>query len=230
MSIIYKTEYFDLIQDLTTIDKSIIFDREDDNVVVRRNDQEKTVAYILKAPVKYFDIDERIGLYDYVEFYRFLKTIENVNIIKKNNKLVLSNKSSKLNYLLSNVETMKTGPKKISFNDADFEFELDKDSLHELIKIHNTIKSRVATFSCKDNEITIKIFKDEEDNSFEKIFEAKNLSGIKESIDFDIFSDLFEKLPTKRDYTVSIKSPGYLKISLKDENINLNIFTGRTKN
>lgn len=230
MSIKYKSEYFDLINDLTSINKSIIFDKKDDSVIVKRNDQEKTIAYILKAPAEYFDIDERIGFYDYVEFYRFFKTIDNPDIIRNHNKLVLSKGDSKLNYKLSDTERMKTGPKKVNFTDVDFEFELDKESLNELLKIHTNIRSKAATFSCKGNKIIIKIFKDEEDNSFKKIFEGKNLSNIEESIEFNIFSDLFEKLPSKKDYIVSIKAPGYLKISLKDEIMELNIFTGRIKN
>jgi hypothetical protein len=219
-------EYFDLINELSTINKSIIFNREEDKISVKRKDQEKSIAYTLVCDKECFDIDESIGFYDFVEFYRFLKAIDSPEIKKGDNRFILTKENSKLNYLFSNIEAIDEGPKEIKFPDYDYKFLLTKDALYELVKMHNNIKSKVASLSHKDGIITVKFFKDEFDNSFVKTFDAEVKNN--EEFDFSINSDLFEKLP-KRDYTVYIKNPGYIKIKLNHETFDLNIYTSRLK-
>lgn len=226
----YKSEFLNLVNDLTLINKSIIIDKDGDNVLIKRSDSDKSVAYVLGAPNEFFGMEqEQIAFYNYTEFFQFLSTMETPDISIKESKIVLNKGKTKINYLLSNPESIQAGPKKIDFSNVDFEFELDASTIDELNKMHSLIKAKRCSFATKGDEITLKIFNNDKDNSFQKTLPIKRLSGVNDEVDFKIFSETITKIPAKRNYKVSIKNPGYLEFALIDESIDLKIYTALTK-
>jgi len=224
----YKIEYLDLIYELTTISEQIIFNKTDDSIINSRHDEGKTIAYHIEVPNTYFNIDKTIGIYDYKEFYRFIKTLDSPDIIQNDNNLTLVKDKSKLVYTLSDTESLKPDTKKISWiEEYDCSFDLSKETLNELIKINNNMKSTITSITCSNDEINLK-FMSKKGEDFNNSFDKKiSLNGeIETNFDFIISSDIFEKIP-KRDYVVNIKNPGHIKITLKDEFIKLNIFISR---
>jgi len=230
--ITYNKDLFELLKDLSNINKQIIFDKDiDNNLVVMRADSESTIAYQLTAPKEYFDFDEaQIAFYNYPEFYQYFRTFNNPDLMIDQSNIKFRSGSSNSTYLLSNPESITAGPKSFNFNDADFKINLTSDDLDELLKMINLIDSKKAQIVCKDDKVSIKIFNNLHDNTFEKIFDATNMSKCDEEIDFVIFAETFRNLPSKRNYTIDIKSVGFIKISLIDEHMKLNVFTGRVKN
>jgi len=228
----YNAELFDLLKDLTSIDTNVVFEKDDKgNIVVRRADSESTIAYQLKAPKDYFDFDEeQIAFYNYPEFYQYLKAFAQPEMSIGEKKITIVDGNSKTEYLLSNPETIQAGPKTINFKDPDVRINLSAMELDELLKMIGLINSKKAQVIGNGESITIKVFNNLHDNTFEKTFKVENLSKFKEDIDFVMFSDTFKNLPPKRDYVVEIKAQGFIKISLVDEKISLDIFTGRVKN
>ena len=222
----YKSEFLNLVNDLTLINKSIIIDKNGDNILVKRNDSDKSVAYVLGAPNEYFGMtSEQIAFYNYTEFFQFLSTMENPDISIKDSKIVLNKGKTKINYLLSNPESIQPGPKQIDFANVDYEFELDAATIDELNKMHSLIKAKRCSFTTKGDEITLKIFNNDKDNSFQKKLPLTRVSSTQEEVDFKIFSEIVTKIPSKRNYKVSIKNPGYLEFDLVDESIDLKIYT-----
>jgi len=228
----YNAELFDLLKDLTSINTNVVFEKEDNgNIVVRRADSESTIAYQLKAPKDYFDFDEdQIAFYNYPEFYQYFKAFGQPEMSIDEKKVRLVEENSKTEYLLSNPESIPSGPKSINFNNPDVRINLSAAELDDLLKMIGLINSKKAQIFGNGEGITIKVFNNLHDNTFEKTFKVENLSNLTEDIDFVMFSDTFRNLPPKRDYVIEIKAQGFIKISLVDEKVNLDIFTGRVKN
>jgi len=228
----YNAELFDILKDLTSINNAVVLDKEEKKVVVRRADSESTIAYELTAPKEYFDFkDEQVAFYNYNEFYQYLKAFVNSPELSIDNKKVnMKDGSARTVYLMSNPEAIPPGPKSINFTDPDIRFKFKASDHDEFIRMINLIKPKKAQIFGKGDKITIKIFNNLHDNTFEKEFEVENLSNnADEEVDFVIFSDTFEQFPQKRDYQIEIKKQGFVRISLVDEKMTLDVYTGRIK-
>lgn len=231
MSIKYNPEFVQLISDLSQINKKIIIERneEEEKIIVNRKNEEKYMAYILKAPYDYFNIDGTIGIYDYVDFFKHFNALTNPTLTVKSNKLVISDDSMNINYILASPDSLPTGAKNVNFDTPSYEFELTKEDIIKINSIQRLVKPRYATFKCTKDLITVKFLslKDEQDTSVDQTFKPTVFDSA-EDVEFNVYADVFEKIPT-RDYKITIQCPGHLKFSLIDETIELDIYTGRTK-
>lgn len=228
-SIKYNSEIFDLVQSLVPINNSIIFEKSSDgkNVLVRRADSEMSVAYILEAPVEYFDIpDDKLAFYNYNEYYQFFSTFDTPILSLNQNKITLSEGNAKTDYIISNPESLPAGPKKLNFRDPDVTFRLDATDLDDLSKMNALIKAKRARLYGNQKEINISLFSSMHENAYENKWDVEAANGFEGEYDFVIFSELFVKLPPKRDYDIAVISEGWVRVSLVDENITLNVYTG----
>lgn len=234
----YKEELFNIVKDLSLINNSIIFIKSEDKskVLVKRRDIEQSIAYILEVPVSYFNFEtEDVSFYNYNEFYQYINAFDNPEIKMDNNKIYIYENNSKVNYILSDKESLaKEGIlNNIKFENSVVKFNLSSSELDEIVKMSSLIRAKKAKIIVEGNTITVRVYSNQHENSFEKIFTKaelldKNNNPIvfSESIEFIIFSDIFNKIPQKKNYTVEIKKEGFIKIKLVDENINLSVYTG----
>ena len=228
----YKPEFFELINQLTSIDDKIIIESKDGVTQIRRQNSEKTAAYILKVPNEYFGIDTDIGFYKFSEFYRFFRTFNEPDVKINTNKIILSKDRTRVSYLLNDTARMKTGPNGINFENPDYSFELPSDALLELVKMHVLIKnSKHSEITCLGDNVNIKIVMSNADNTFDKTFDATPFTEqfMETPLQIKIFSKCFMMLPPRKDYIVSIKQPGFVEFKLKDDNIDLGIYTSMIK-
>ena len=231
----YKRELFEFVNELTTISPSIAFEKvydekyQSDRIIINKSDKNRTLVYKLSVPVEYFDIDETVAFYAYGNFYKFLTTIKDVKLSIDNNIMILNGSGVKLNYLLSDEEGIANGPKAIGFKDPDVRFTLTKEAIDEIVKLNSLVKGTKAKFLCSGDSISVLIYTTDSDNSFEKIFECERLTDFDEDIEFVINSNRFEFLPSKRDYVVDITSNNSIRISLINEIIDFNMYTGVLK-
>ena len=231
----YKRELFDFVNELTAINPSIAFERihdetlNEDRIVVRKSDKNKTLVYTLSVPAEYFDIKETVAFYAYSNFYKFLTSIKNVKLSVKNNLMVLNGSGTKLNYILSDEEGIINGPKSIGFKDPAVRFTLTAEAIDEIVKLNSLVKGVKAKILCSGTTITVTIYTTDSDNSFEKTFECERLTDYDEDIEFVIFSNRFEFLPSKRDYVVDITPNAWIRISLINEIFDFNMYTGVAK-
>jgi len=227
----YNSELFDLVKDLTSINTQVIFEKDEEgNVVVRRADSESTIAYELKAPREYFDFKEdQVAFYNYPEFFQYFKALGEPEISISQKSVTLKEGSSKTSYLLANPEAIEAGPKTINFSNPDVRIELSADALDELLKLIGLINSKKAQVYGNGKKLTIKVYNNLHDNTFEKTFDVENLSNFDDEIDFVMFSDTFKNLPVKRNYIIEIKAQGFIRIALVDDDLSLDIYTGKIK-
>ena len=225
VKIAYKGELFDLVNDLTSIHNSIAFERVDDEVVVRKCDKEKTIPYILKAPAEYFDIDETVAFYKYDNFYRYYSMFKDGKIGIDGRTMHLSRERRQTRYTLSDSEGIINGPKRVNFGDADATFTLTKEELDELNKMIGLISSDKATIKCEGTTVYIRIFSDDSDHDFVFDFECER-GEYNRTIEFNILSNRFSLIPSKRDYTISLKKEKQMRISLNHDDIDLDLYSG----
>ena len=233
----YNIKLFDLIKDLTSITNQVVFEvgldddgNENDTIIVRRADAEATIAYMLSAPKECFDIKDSVAFYNYTDFYNYLKLIGTPDLgFAENNTLVLQGTNSKIEYVLSNPEGIKAGPKAINFKNPDIKFHLSSEDLDTIIKGISLIEPKKAKITSDGKTVSVKIFSNLQlhDNTFEKTFEVTEPTELDDPIEFVIFSSTFQNIPLKRDYNIEIQSRGFLKVSLIDDELSLGIFTGQ---
>lgn len=229
----YNIELFNLVKDLASISNIVMFEKdENNNVFVRRADSEGTIAYELKAPSNYFDFDKdmKIAFYSYLEFYQYLKAFGEPDIlIEENNCITLKFERSKCDYGLNHPDSIPAGPKSINFKNPDVKVNLTSESLDEILKMIGLINAKKVDLKSVDGKLTIKVFSGTHFNTFEKIFDLEEISEEYDDFEFSMFADTFKDLPSKGNYVMEIKSQGYVKISLIDDNVSLDIYTGRVK-
>jgi len=228
----YNSELFDVLRDLVSISNSVIIKKENDQIVIRKADSDVTIVYSLKAPNEYFNFpsnNDDVTFYNYGEFYQYLKSFTNPDIFIDNKKITLKENNSKIDYVLSNPESFeKKVPKEPNFGEADVSFNFSPADHDEIVKMITLIKPKKARISGNHEKINISIFNQLHDNLFEKVFSVTNAKGEQE-IDFLVFTDTFLHIPPKREYTINIRSSGFLKVSLINNAMNLDIVTGKVK-
>lgn len=227
----YNIKLFDIIKDLTSISNQVVFEKDGDNVIVRRADAEASIAYQLGASASCFDIKDSVAFYNYSDFYSYLKAIDSPDLSFKNDILTIKSTGAKIEYILSDPESIKAGPKSINFKDADIKFVLSSDDLDQFAKMISLIEPKKAKITSDGKKVSIKIFSNLQlhDNTFEKTFDVVEPVELDEEIDFVIFSSTFSNIPLKRNYEIEIKKDGFLKISLVNEDLSLGIFTGKIR-
>jgi hypothetical protein len=219
----FKKEALDLVNSLTTINTSIIFEKENDKVLVSRTNPASSIAYQLRVPNSNFDFSgDKIAIYNYPEFYQLFSTCK-VPVIDQNEKsLVISEGKAKINYILSNIENLVPGAKAVKFTDPTVSFDLSHEEMKNIRKMISLIQAEYIKFTVKDNTIIIKLFNNSHNNSYEKELDIKDKT--KENFEMTISSEVFTIIPENQ-YKIDIKKEGIIRISYEKEGTDLKIYT-----
>ena len=230
MSITYRKELFEFVNDLTAISPSIAFEREGDRIIVRKSDALKTMPYIISVPAEYFDIQTTVAFYKYDNFYRYMNTLKTPIIEIDDDVMTLSRDDSKpisIKYKLSDEDGIINGPEEANNEiEWDVSFILTKEDLEEIVKVNGFVRGDKAEISCIDDELTIRFYSGGNDNSFEKVFKVQRISSNDDDFSFIIKSNRFEVIPQKRDYTVNVLAEKFINISLIHDDIDFDIYSG----
>jgi len=218
----YNKESLSLINDLCSITESIIIDKEGSDLLIIRSNNAKSVAYRLRLPANSFNVEgDTIGFYKFPEFYQLVSCFNAPNIVQSSdNKLTIEKDKSKINYLLSDVESLTKGPKKINFVDPEAKFEITSSDLKELKKMIGLLTAKFIKISCSKKNVNLTLYNSTHDNSFDKVYEGES----SQDFEFPIASDIFTVIP-EGDYIIEIMQAGMVRFSLKRENVSLEIFT-----
>jgi hypothetical protein len=219
----FNKEFLDLVNRLTTINTQIIFEKENDKVLVSRFNPAKSIAYQLRVPKESFDFaEDKIAMYNYPGFYQLFSVCKTPVINQTENTLIIADGKSKINYLLSNLENIQVGPKKNTFADPTVSFDFTEEEMKNIRKMISLIQADYVKFIIKDNNLTVKLFNNSHDNSYEKEIELKTKAT--ENFEMIINSEVFTIIP-ENPYTIDIKKEGVIRISYVKDNIDLKIYT-----
>lgn len=225
----FKSEFLDIVKDLSSINNEILIEKNDDEVFIIRQDAGASIRYMLNAPLDYFNFpNETVAIYNYAEFYKFYKCIQDPKIFMSEDMMSITDDSATIDYKLSDPNTLsKNGKcKPIKFPNPDIIFKLSKQDLDTITKMVTSFSAKHAKIYGDEHEFYIKIIANDNQNSFIKKFDFENNSDFDGEFNFVIFADTFRSIPQKKNYEVSIVNKGYVKFHVENENdIDLDLIT-----
>jgi hypothetical protein len=228
--IMFNGEYLKLIKELTSIQPSIIFEKCDNKIIVKRANDSKSMGFQVTAPSEYFTFDaNKLAIKDFNGFYQAMGAFGAPSIFSEDNKIIIKSKSTKINYVLNSPESLAKSPVTIGIGDIDISFNLSQSDMAEISKANSLIKARYAGIMFDGKEIIIRLFNSSHQNSFDKTFTPVSISEGLQNFDFNIYSSIFSKIPADNDYLFSIKKTGSVGLTFNKNNIDLIIVTGRVK-
>lgn len=218
----YNKDSLSLINELCSINESIVILKTDGQLTIQRSNNAKSIAYRLILPDTSFNIDgDSVGFYKFPEFYQLISCFNNPNILQAtDNKLIIEKDKSKINYLLSDVETLSKGPKKINFGESDAKFVLNTAELKELKKMVGLLTAKNIRLDVSGNSIDVTLYNNNHDNSFNRVYDCEST----ETFEYSISSDILTIIP-EGDYTIELVKSGIVRFTLIRENVSLEIFT-----
>jgi len=132
--------------------------------------------------VSKIDDVEKLGIYNLSEFLGVLSLCESKLKIKvKDNKLMIGlGKTSKVNYVLSDIDLIEEGPEKSKPIDFEIEFEVDENFICKVNSISKSLNVNILKFIVKKGKLFYKITdKNEESHDFtEKLLDDCDCSDI----------------------------------------------------
>lgn len=226
----YDKEILSLLNDLCSINESIIIKKDDKKLTVQRANNAKSIAYRLNMNPSVFNFDgDSVSFYKFPEFYQLLSCFDSPELHQDESKLILSKDKSKINYLLSDPETLSKGPSSLNFTEPQASFALKSSDIKELKKMIGLLTAKNTNFSCSDKKVNITCYNSNHENSFSKTYLTDTLTS---DIKFSISSEIFTVIPDG-DYTIELmrktlpnkKEVHMARFTLQKKDISLEIFT-----
>lgn len=232
-SINYKKNVLSLVNDLSVVTPSVIFKKENNQIVVRRANMAESIAYELKTKKEIFDfLGDELAFYNFPEFYQILSSFTEPNIKQKIDNqneddeittFLISKDKSRIIYKISDISSLRPNPSEFpSMDDNDLNFIINGDDLKELQKMKGLINASNLKINMSDGILKLELFSNSYDNSFDKEYIISNSKV--EKINMVISTEILSVLP-KGDYNVKINTEGIITFTLKNDDIELVIIT-----
>jgi len=239
----YDQKLLDVVKSLSPINNSIVMVKEGENITIKHKHPETFIWMNLTAPSSMFKFDaEQMAFYNFDEFYQFVKLFETPDINIADNKIVISDKSSKTEYYLKDPracsEVVNMEKLYANWGSSDFKFQFLQKDLESFAKASSLIsadKKRKARIYGNASNVNIDLVnmninpkQKAYDKTYSKTFVIENLTGFSDDFNFTINADFLLNIP-KRDYTFEIKTIGQIKASFAETTISVDLFTGKIK-
>lgn len=220
----YNIETLNLLNHLSSISKTIVLEKGDDKIYIKRYNSAETITYHFEAPLEDFDYDgEELIVLDYPEFYQFLTAFKDPVIKLEENKLIISKDKSKLRYVLTDPESIQAGPDDFPEHiKYDCVSVLKADELKNIVKMIGLVGAENTNINYSDGKLTFVFSNEIVENDFEKSFECTSSNN--EEFDFTIPAETFTTIPAG-EYEISINSAGWIVFKLKHDRVLLRIST-----
>jgi hypothetical protein len=223
MSLQYTKKFFDLVKDLSGINPSIIFEKDEDgNILVKRANASQTIIYTLKANKSNFEFEsEDVAFYNYPEFHQLISVFKEPILNEDNDKLIISEGKSKIKYKVSDAEVINRIKGKSKFSEPDVEFSISADQLSKIKKMIGLISAEQIKFKVKkSSEIECVFFNGEHSNNWEETYAVSKES--ESEFDLVINARVFTLIPVNG-YKLAIKKEGITQLKYISDDFDLEI-------
>lgn len=215
----YNKDTLELVNELAekiNANNTVQFEREGDQVTIKACDVAESVVYIFKADKSHFDFDEDMcTFYNFPEFYNLLKSFGSPEIIQEGQTLTIKENRSRIKYQLSDDDIIDEDEKieDVDWDSSDIVLDLTQDNISKISKMSNAIEADKVKLVVKDEQLTIKLFNNKHDNTYEDVFDVTNPQDL--NLELVLEKDLFNKIPLG-DYTVNINEDLLVQFVLKN--------------
>lgn len=219
----YDLNFLDLVKNLSRISESIIFNKKNDKIYIRRKSKNSSMVFLLSTDESKFDFEgDDITIEKFSEFYEMISVLDSPEIELKENKLVLKKNNTKINYVLSSRESVLKDINEINFGTSDISLNITKDEIKNIIKYIALVKGEYINVKVDKDILTLRMFNQTHDNSIDRILNIENES--KCSFEYIITSDFFTNIPMG-DYVLNFKKDGFVKLDYVSNDFKLEIIT-----
>jgi len=217
----YNKDTLELVNELAekiNANNTVQFEKEGEEITIKASDVAESVVYIFKADKKHFNFEgEMCTFYNFPEFFNLLKSFDTPEIIQEHQTLTVKENRSKIKYQLSDDDIIDEDDKleDVEWDGSDVILELSEDNISKINKMANAIEADKVKLNIEGNQVTLKLFNNKHDNSFEEVFDVINDESVE--IELILEKDLFNKIPMG-DYTVNINEDLLVQFVLKNTN------------
>jgi hypothetical protein len=228
----FKSEFIDLLRDLSIVVPGIILYKENGQLFIFRKSA-TDIYYRLVAPLEYFNFDgDYFAIKDFGEFYSFLKTMNGYNLFDKESHILVKDTNSQFKYPLTDEDAFHQELSKLKKKNSDdwvtihftetpaFQCNFDQKMVKEIKAVAGRINNEFITLTIKNNELTINCFIGDEYPSWQKTY--KSDIDTDADVSFKIYTDVFNFLPNGV-FQFKIDEDGCIKLNLDHKEIELDI-------
>lgn len=229
----YKPEFVDMLAALVGIQNQVIIAPEENAIQVGMQDENASLAYILRAPREYFNISEELGVYDFKEFYSYYKTSKNIKIATDNTSILMRGDGLKIAYRKSNCNMIRDNSlDEVDFPSTDISFAISVGARSEIVKLVELVGADIINLSVKpdDNVVVLGINNNDKSNSIERTFAIEEKKEGLKPFSLDVYADAIKKLPSGKDYRIVVGNKQFVKISMiPTDDMELNVYTAQVE-
>jgi len=218
-SVSFNKEVLSLVNELASINQSIKLFKDNGKVVIKTQNPQETIAYILTTEDMSFDFDgDEIAFYNYTDFYKWISTLNATSMSQDDNGMLqIGNGRQKGLYQTSDTDIVKGGRFDIDFGEPDATLVLSVDDLKELQKLRSLVAKEGTNLKISFSEKTahIEISSTESNNVVETDIALERT--VEEDFSLRISDEFLSTIPTKYSYRVDVLQAGLVRLSMNND-------------
>lgn len=234
MSINYSKTFLSTLKDLSRLSSKVVINKADGSLKVCQITEDKSINYVVTAPETHFEFpSSELAFFNFPDFYAFMELFVNPSLEISNNKIIISDGTSKTEYISSNVLSCSVGTD-VKWNNPSVRFELSQKELETLVRASgllissdNVKKARIHGNgeNCTIELVNVNINPKQKgyDKTFSREFKVTQLSENCGEYDFIINRNLFTDSP-KKNYVFEINQKGFVRASYKEDEVEVKIY------
>ena len=223
----YNNTTLSLINELSVVNPSIIFNKVDGSVVLKSSSADRAVAYVFTAPEEHFSFEgDECAFYNYAEFYKLFSVMDQPEIKQSGSELVMTKNRSKMKYRLSSPEIIPVGFNSVEFDEPDVSVRLSAEYLKKLYTFvsNSMLNANRLKLKGEGKELTLTLENSKSPNSYSEVIDLENEVGAE--FEYTISTSIFQNLPSNLDFNFSIKEEGIVEFKLITETgVTLELYT-----
>lgn len=217
---------FEIINSLTSVNNSVLFEKNNGRVEVKSASVDKSIAYIFSAPETTFDFKEdSIAFYDYRSFYSLIKLFDNAVLSGDDTNIFIKSGKRKATFRLSDKDLVKKTFNGINTAGVDAELRLDVETLKKIrsIATHPSVNADRIKMDIVDGDLLYTVYNTKYTaNKIEDTLPINNLSKERFSVNLSVVD--FIKIPLAN-YTVNFYEAGVVNFSMdRDDEITVQVY------
>lgn len=215
----FNKEVLSLINELAAVNQSIKLYKEDGRVIIKTQNPQETIAYILTTEEQSFDFDgDELAFYNYSDFYKWISTLNATTMSQdENGMLQIGNGRQKGQYQSSDTDIVKGARFEIDFEEPDATLVLSVDDLKELQKLRALVAKEGNNLRISFSEKTahVEIYSSETNNIVETDMALERT--VEEDFSLRISDEFLMTIPTKYSYRVDVLKAGLVRLSMNND-------------